>query len=125
MMFGRKGKLSPRYVGPYEILQRVGEVAYQLALSAELASVHPVIHVSMLIKFLCNPTSILPVEGLGVDEDLPQEEVPIEILDRQVKRLWNKEVATIKVLWRRYLVEGSTWEDEADMISLYPHLLSP
>ena len=110
---------------PYEILEHVGEVSYQLALRAELASVHLVFHVSMLKKCLGDASSILPVEGLGVDEDLPQEEVPIEILDRQVKRLWNKEVATIKVLWRRYLVEGSTWEDEADMISLYPHLLSP
>ena len=57
-----------RYVGPYEILHRVGEVAYQLALPAELASVHPVFHVSMLKKCLGDPTSILPFEGLGVDE---------------------------------------------------------
>ena len=67
MRFGRKGKLSPRYVGPYEILQRVGEVAYKLALPVELASIHPVFHVSMLKKCLYDPASILPVEGLGVE----------------------------------------------------------
>ncbi|XP_069150862.1 uncharacterized protein [Solanum lycopersicum] len=85
MRFGRKGKLNPRYVGPYEILQRVGEVAYELALPAELASVHPVFHVSMLKKCLGDPASILHVEGLGVGEDLSYEEIPVEILDRQYK----------------------------------------
>ena len=87
MRFGRKGKLSLRCVGPYEILQRVGEVAYELELPAELAFVHLVFHVSMLKKFLRDPASILPIEGLGVGEDLSYEEVPVEILDSQVKRL--------------------------------------
>ena len=66
----------------------------------------------MLKKFLGNPTSILPVEGLGVDEILSNEEVQVEILDCQVKRLRNKEVATVKVLWRNHLIEGATWEAE-------------
>ena len=86
MKFGRKGKLSPRYVGPYEILQNVEEVAYELALPAKLASVHPVFHVSMLNKWIGDLASILPIEGLGVDENLSYEEVPVDILDRQVKR---------------------------------------
>ena len=93
MRFGRKGKLSSRHVGPYVIVQRVGEVEYEFALLVDLASVHPVFHVSMLKKCLGDPTSIIPVEGLGVDEYLSYEEVPIEILDRQVKRLRNKEIA--------------------------------
>ena len=122
--FGSKGKLSLRYVGPYEILHRVGEVAYELALPAELASIHPVFHVSMLKNCLGDPASILPVEGLGVGEDLSYEEIPVEILDRQVKRLRNKEIATVKVLWRNHLVEGATWEAEADMRSRYPHLFN-
>ena len=63
MMFGRKGKLSPRNVGTYEVLQRVGKVAYELSLPAEIALVHPVFHVSMLMKCLGDPASILPVEG--------------------------------------------------------------
>ena len=85
MSFGRKGKLCPMYVGPYEILQRVGEVAYELALPVELSFIHPVFHVSMLKKCLGDPASILPVEVLGVDEDLSYKEVPVEILERQVK----------------------------------------
>ena len=90
MRFGRKGKLSPRYVGPYKILQRVGEVAYELVFPVKLASVHPVFHVSMLKMSLGDPAFILPFEGLGVEEDLSHEEVPIGILDRQIKRLRNK-----------------------------------
>ena len=105
MRFGRKGKLSPRYIRSYEILHRVGEVAYELALPAELASIHPVFHVSMLKNCLGDPASILPVDGLVVCEDFSFEEIPVGILNRQVKRLRNKEIATVKVLWRNHLVE--------------------
>ena len=100
----------------------MGEVAYELALPADLDFVHPVFQVSMLKKFLGDPSSILPVVGFAIDEDLSYEEVPVEILDRQVKRLRNKEIATMKVLWRNHLVEGATWEAEADMKSRYPYL---
>ena len=61
MRFGRKGKLSPRYVGPYEILQHVGEVAYELAVPAELAFVHPIFYVPILKKFLGDQAAILPI----------------------------------------------------------------
>ena len=81
-------------------------------------------HVTMHKKFLDDPASILLVEGLGVEENLSYEEVTVEILDLQVKRLSDNGVATVKVLWRNYLVEGETWEAEADMISHYPHLFS-
>ena len=70
MRFGKKGKLSPRYVGPYELLQRVGKVSYELKLPSELASIHLVFHVSMLKKCIGDLESILPIEGLGVDENL-------------------------------------------------------
>ncbi|XP_069150337.1 uncharacterized protein [Solanum lycopersicum] len=85
-----------------------GEVAYELALPAELAFVNPVFHVSLLKKCLGDPAMILHVEGLGVDEDLYYEEVPGEILDLQVKRLRNKEVPIVKVLWRNHLVEDAS-----------------
>ena len=124
MRFGRKEKLNPRYAEPYEILQRVGEVSYQLALLADLASVHPVFHVIMLKKCLGDPPSILPIEGLEVGEDLSNEEVLVMILDTQVKRLRNKEITTVNVLWRNHLVEGATWEAEADMRYRYPHFFS-
>ncbi|WMV58520.1 hypothetical protein MTR67_051905 [Solanum verrucosum] len=76
----------------------------------------------MLKKCIGDPVSILPLEGLGVDENLSYEEVLVEILDRQVKKLRNKEVVFVKFLWRNHLVEGATWEDEADMKSCYSHL---
>ena len=109
MRFGNKGKLSLRYIGPYEILQRVGDVAYEMKLLNDLASVHQGFHVLMLKKCLGDSTSILPVQGLGVDENLSFEEVAVEILNHQVKRVKNKDVSTLKVLWRNQLVEGATW----------------
>ncbi|XP_015167327.1 uncharacterized protein [Solanum tuberosum] len=99
MRFGKKGKLSPWYVGPYEILKRVGKVAYELKLPIELAPIQPVFHISMLKKCIGDPVSILHLEGLGVTE-----EVPVEILNRHVKKLRNKEAASVKVLWRNHLV---------------------
>ncbi|XP_027768538.1 uncharacterized protein LOC114074758 [Solanum pennellii] len=90
------------------------QVAYELALPADVASVHLFIHVSMLEKCLGDPASILHIKGLGVDEDLSYEEVLVEIIDRHVKRLRNKKIATVKVLWRNHLVEGDTWETEAE-----------
>ena len=84
--------------------------------------IHPVLHVSMLKKCIRDPVSILPLERLGVKEDISYEEVPFEILDRQFKKLRNKKVASVKVLWRNHLVEGATWEAEADMNTRYPHL---
>ena len=94
-----------------------------MALPLELAFVHPVLHVSMLKKFLGDLALILPFEGLGVDENLSYDEVPVEILERKVKRLRNKEISTVLVLWRNHLVEGATWEVKADMRSRYPHLV--
>ena len=66
----------------------------------------------------------MPFEGLGVDENLSYKEVPVDILDRQVKELGNKKVSTVKVLWRNHLVEGATWEAEADIRQRYPHLFN-
>ena len=106
-------------------MKRVVEVAYPLMLPIELALVHPVFHVSILKKSIGNPVCIHPPEGLGVNENLSYEEVPIKILDHQVKKLRNKEVASIKVLWRNHLLEGETWEGEADMKSHYPNIVPP
>ena len=109
-------------MSPYEILQRVGKVAYELKLPSELASVHPIFLVSMLKKCIGDPESILPIEGLGFKDNLYYEEAPVQILDRQVKSWSNKEVVSIKVLWKNHLFEGATWEVEADIKSCYPHL---
>ena len=77
----------------------------------------------MLKKCIGDPESILPIEGLGVRDNLFYEEAPVQILDRQVKKLSNKEVAFVKVLWKNHLVEGPKLEANADMKSRYSHLL--
>ncbi|KAK4709652.1 hypothetical protein R3W88_004165 [Solanum pinnatisectum] len=120
--FGKKGKLSPRYIGPYKIIRRIGQVAYELKLPQELSTVHSVFHVSMLRKCIGDPSCITPTEDVQVTGDVTYEEVPIAILDRQFRKLRNKEVAYVKVLWRNQQVEEVTWEAEQAMKSKYPHL---
>ncbi|WMV14411.1 hypothetical protein MTR67_007796 [Solanum verrucosum] len=116
---------SPRLMGPLVmILRRIRKVSYELELPNKLASVHPVFHVSMLKKCVGDPTTIVPLEGLGVNENLSYEEVLIEIPDRQDKNLKSKEATPVKVLWMNVLVEGATWEAEAVKMSRYP-LLCP
>ncbi|CAM8890537.1 unnamed protein product [Rhodiola kirilowii] len=122
MRFGKKGKLSPRYIGPFEILERVGNVAYRLAFPPTLFGVHPVFHISMLRKYMPDPSHVLEYERLQMDDTLSYDEQPVEILDRQVKRLRNKEVSSVKVLWRNHTEAEATWESEKDMKSRYPHL---
>ncbi|WMV50809.1 hypothetical protein MTR67_044194 [Solanum verrucosum] len=92
MRFVKKGKLSPWYIGPYRISKRVGNVAYELELSQELAAVHPVFHISMLKKCMSNPSLIIPTEDISIKDSLSYEEIPIQILDRQVHKLRTKEV---------------------------------
>ncbi|WMV49316.1 hypothetical protein MTR67_042701 [Solanum verrucosum] len=122
MRFCKKGKLSPRYVGLYKILKKIGRVAYELELPTELATVHPVFHISLLKKCMGDPTSIVPLESMAVKDSLTYEEVPVEILDCQVQRLRNKDVASVKVLWRSQSVDGATWEAEAAMKAKYTHV---
>ena len=120
--FGKKGKLSPRYVGPFEILEKIGQVAYRLALPPALSAVHNVFHVSALRKYIPDETHVLSYENLELDSDLSFEDQPVQILDRKDKVLRNKTIPLVKVLWRNSKVEEATWELESDMISQYPEL---
>ena len=122
MRFGKKGKLSARYVVPYKIMKRIGKVEYELEFPPKLATVHPVFHISLLKKCVGDQTSIVPLESVTVKDSLSYEDVPVEILDRQVRRLRSKEVALVKVLWRSQSIEGATWEAEVVMKAKYPHL---
>ena len=122
--FGKKGKLSPRYVGPFEILRRVGKVAYELALPPHMEHIHNVFHVSMLKKYHPDSRHVIEYEPVELQADLSYVENPIEILDRKEKVLRNKVVKIVRVLWRNPKVEESTWELESDMREKYPHLFS-
>ena len=115
MQFGKRGKLSPRYIGQFEVLKRVGEVTYELALPPRLSRVHPVFHVSMLKKYHGDGNYIIRWDSILLDENLSFEEEPIAILDREVRKLRSKEIASIKVQWKNRPVEESTWESEVDM----------
>ncbi|KAL5560428.1 hypothetical protein UlMin_036640 [Ulmus minor] len=108
--FGKRGKLNPRFIGPYEVLECVGKVAYRLALPPNLASVHNVFHVSMLKKYVPDTSHILEQEPMELHEDLTYEEKPVRILDRKTKTLRNKEIPLVKVLWRNQKMEEATWE---------------
>ncbi|KAK4716276.1 hypothetical protein R3W88_014614 [Solanum pinnatisectum] len=98
MRFGKKGKLSPRFTVPYRILRRVGRVAYELELPSGLESIHPVFHVSMLQKCVGDPSWVVLVEDVQITKELSYEETLFAILDRQVRKLRIKEVASVKVL---------------------------
>ncbi|KAA0032780.1 pol protein [Cucumis melo var. makuwa] len=115
LRFERRGKLSPRFVGPFEILERIGPVAYRLALPPSLSTVHDVFHVSMLRKYVPDPSHVVDYEPLEIDENLSYTEQPGEVLAREVKTLRNKEIPLVKVLWRNHRVEEATWEREDDM----------
>ncbi|XP_040945820.1 uncharacterized protein, partial [Gossypium hirsutum] len=121
LRFGRKGKLSPRFIGPYEIVERIGPVAYRLALPPELQKIHDVFHVSMLRRYRSDPSHVIPTEDIELRSDLTYEEEPVQILAREVKELRNKRVPLVKVLWRSHSVEEATWEPEETMRAQYPH----
>ncbi|GAV69119.1 Chromo domain-containing protein [Cephalotus follicularis] len=122
MRFGKKGKLVPRFIGPFEILERVGIVAYRLALLPSLSNVHDVFHVSMLRKYHPNPSHVLQFESLELKTDMNYEERPIQIIDRRIKQLQSKTIRLVKVIWKHHLIEEATWECEDEMKALYPHM---
>jgi hypothetical protein len=117
--FCKKKKLNPRYVGPFEILKRVGPVAYRLALPPSLAGVHDIFHVSMLRKYIPDPSHIIKYESLQLQEDLTYEEIPVKLLDRKVQELHTKSIPLVKVLWRNHEIEEASLELEDDIRKKY------
>ncbi|XP_060202253.1 uncharacterized protein LOC132630707 [Lycium barbarum] len=110
LRFGKRGKLSLRYIGPFEILRRVGAVAYELALPLGLLGVPPIFLISMLKRCHLDMSYIIRWDSMLLDENLSYEEEPISILDRHVRKLRSKEIASIKVQCKHRLVEKATWE---------------
>ena len=120
--FGKKGKLSPRFIGPFEILKRVGEVAYKVALPPELEHIHNVFHISVLRPYKPDYRHVISYEPIQVEKNLTYEETPIQILDRKEQTLRNKVISSVKVVWRNHDTEEATWELEDKMRRDYPHL---
>jgi hypothetical protein len=123
--FGVKGKLAPRYIGPFRILARRGEVAYQLELPPNLSQVHDVFHVSQLRRcFKESPHRAVDHELLELQDDLSYKEHPIRILDQAERRTRQKTTKFLKVQWSNHAEHEATWEREENLRAEYPDLFS-
>ncbi|KAD4384698.1 hypothetical protein E3N88_24866 [Mikania micrantha] len=120
--FRKRGKLSPRYIGPFPIKARVGKVAYRLDLPEELNGIHPTFHVSHLRKCLADEQAHVPLDDIEVDDRLNYIEEPVAIVDTKEKQLRNKTVRQVRVQWKHRKGSDTTWELEDEMRKLYPHL---
>ncbi|GJW40683.1 putative reverse transcriptase domain-containing protein [Tanacetum coccineum] len=122
--FGKRGKLNPRYVGPFKVLEKVGEVAYKLELPEELSRVHNTFHVSNLKKCYADEPLAVPLDGLHFDDKLQFVEEPVEIMDHEVKRLKQSRIPLVKVRWNSKRGPEFTWEREDQFRKKYPHLFT-
>ncbi|XP_028063796.1 uncharacterized protein LOC114267013 [Camellia sinensis] len=122
MRFSKKGKLIPRYIRLFPILERLGLVAYHIALPPGMEQVHNIFHVSMLRGYLRNPFHVIDYHWIALDEDMMYEAWPMQIIDRLVKQLRNKTISMVKVEWREHYGKEATWEKEEEMRQRYPHL---
>ena len=120
--FGKRGKLSLRYIRPFDVLERVGTVAYRLALPPSLSNVHAVFHVSMLRKYNPDSTYVVDCGELVVDADGTFKDRPVRIMDNRDQILRNKTMRLVKVLWQHHGVEKATWERDDTMRANYPFL---
>jgi hypothetical protein len=122
--FKVKGKLSPRYIGPFRILEWKGEVAYQLELPARLSDVHNVFHISQLKKCLRVLEEQLPLEELDVQDDLTYTEHPIKILDTVERITQSKRIRICRVEWSHHAEDEATWEREDELQAEFPQLFA-
>ncbi|GKF13358.1 hypothetical protein Tco_0054820, partial [Tanacetum coccineum] len=122
--FGKRGKLNPRYVGPFKVLERIGSVAYKLELPQELSRVHNTFHVSNLKKCYSDEPLAVPLEGLHIDDKLQFVEEPVEIMEREIKRLKRSRIPLVKVRWNSRRGPEFTWEREDSFKKKYPQLFA-
>ncbi|KAD6796204.1 hypothetical protein E3N88_07100 [Mikania micrantha] len=122
--FGKKGKLAPRYVGPFKVLERIGKVAYRLELPQELSNVHPTFHVSNLKKYLADENLHIPLDEVRIDESMHFIKKPVKIVDGEVKKLKNKRIPIVLVKWDSNRGPELTWEREDQMKTKYPQLFN-
>jgi hypothetical protein len=110
--FKVRGKLAPRFIGPFKIMEKRGEVVYQLELPPQLSDMHNVFHVFQLKKCLHVPEEQIPIEDLNASEDLSYQEYPVKISETCVRVTWNKKIKMCKVQWSHHTEEEATWERE-------------
>ncbi|GJZ01838.1 putative reverse transcriptase domain-containing protein [Tanacetum coccineum] len=122
--FGKRGKLNPRYVGPFKVLERIGSVAYKLELPQELSTVHNTFHVSNLKKCYSDEPLAIPLKGLHINDKLQFVEEPVKIMKREIKRLKRSRIQLIKVRWNSRRGSEFTWEREDSFKKKYPHLFT-
>ncbi|GJU83088.1 putative reverse transcriptase domain-containing protein [Tanacetum coccineum] len=122
--FGKRGKLNPRYVGPFKVIEKVGDVAYKLELPEELSRIHNTFHVSNLKKCYADEPLAVLLDGLHFDDKLQFVEEPVEIMDREVKQLKRSHIPLVKVRWNSKRGLEFTWEREDQFQKKYPHLFT-
>nr|GFB61738.1 putative reverse transcriptase domain-containing protein [Tanacetum cinerariifolium] len=122
--FGKRGKLNPRYVRPFNVIERVGDVAYKLDLPKELSRVHNTFHVSNLKKCHADEPLVVSLDGLHVDDKLHFVEDPVEIMDHEVKWLKQSRIPLVKVRWNSKRGPEFMWEHEDQFRKKYPHLFT-
>jgi hypothetical protein len=113
--FEARGKLASSFIGPFKILEKKCEVAYQLELPPQLSDVHDVFHVSQLKKCLRVPEEELPMEDLDAKEDISYQEYPVKILETSERVMRNKKIKMCKVQWSHHTEEEATWEREEEL----------
>ncbi|XP_057432462.1 uncharacterized protein LOC130725232 [Lotus japonicus] len=114
-------KLTPKFIGPYQITERVGPVAYRIALPPFLSNIHDVLHVSQLRRYMADNSHVIEPDDIQLKDDLTMEMPPIKIVDKSTKRLRNKEVSLVKVVWNQ-ATGDATWELEDKMRKSHPEL---
>jgi hypothetical protein len=122
--FKVRGKLAPRFIGPFKILEKRGEVAYQLELLSQLSDVHDIFHLSQLKKYLHVPEEQLPMEDMDAKENLYYQEYPIMISETSERVTQNKKIRMCKVQWSHHTEEEATWEREEELKVEFPSFFS-
>ena len=116
--------MAPRYIGPFKIIGKIGNVAYRLELPSQLANVHPVFHVSMLRKYEPDPSHVIDHSDLILEDDASFEVKPVRVVDRSEKILRGRSIPLVRILWSQHGIQEETWELETEMRSKYLELFT-